>query len=128
MNLATILGGSHRGILDSIGKKAKACRTITHLEKSNRSDKTREKPPMEGYNADTPTAEQIEGFLTPDASGPIYMVNLLKFKEHAEYEDGRETSLSGREAYTLYATEVAKVITQVGGADVRGRRDTADAG
>ena len=43
------------------------------------------------------------------------MVNLLKFKEHAEYEDGRETSLSGREAYTPFATEVAKVITQVGG-------------
>ena len=71
---------------------------------------------MEVLNAVTPTAEQIEGFLTPDASGPIYMVNLLKFKEHAEYEDGRETSLSGREAYTLYATEVAKIVTQVGGA------------
>ena len=70
---------------------------------------------MEVHNAVTPTAEQIEGSLAPDASGPIYMLNLLKFKEHAEYEDGRETSLSGREAYTLYATEVAKVITQVGG-------------
>jgi uncharacterized protein (DUF1330 family) len=42
-------------------------------------------------------------------------LNLLKFKQHAEYEDGRETSLSGREAYALYAAEVAKVITQVGG-------------
>ena len=84
---------------------------------------------MEVHNAVTPTAEQIEGFLAPDAAGPIYMVNLLKFKAHAEYEDGRDTSLSGREAYMLYATEVAKVITQVGGkltfgADVR----AADAG
>ena len=70
---------------------------------------------MEVHNAVTPTAEQIEGFLAPDAARPIYMVNLLKFKAHAEYEDGRETSLSGREAYMLYATEVAKVITQVGG-------------
>ena len=70
---------------------------------------------MEVHNAVTPTAEQIEGFLAPDAAGPIYMVNLLKFKAHAEYEDGRETSLSGREAYMLYATEVAKVITKVGG-------------
>ena len=67
------------------------------------------------HNAVTPSAEQIEGFLAPDAAGPIYMVNLLKFKAHAEYEDGRETSLSGREAYMLYATEVAMVITQVGG-------------
>ena len=70
---------------------------------------------MEVHNAITPTSEQIEGFLAPNAAGPIYMVNLLKFKAHAEYEDGRETSLSGREAYMLYATEVAKVITLVGG-------------
>jgi len=70
---------------------------------------------MQVHNAVTPTAEQIEGFLAPDAAGPIYMLNLLKFKAHAEYEDGRETSLSGREDYMLYATAVAKVITQVGG-------------
>ena len=70
---------------------------------------------MEVHNAVTPTAAQIEGFRTPDATGPIFMVNLLKFKERAEYEDGRETPLSGREAYALYAAEVAKVITQVGG-------------
>ena len=70
---------------------------------------------MQVHNAVTPTAEQIEGFLAPDAAGPIYMLNLLKFKAHAEYEDGRETSLSGQEAYMLYATEVAKVITQVEG-------------
>ena len=70
---------------------------------------------MEVHNAVTPTAEQIEGFVAPGAAGPIFMVNLLKFKERAEYEDGRETPLSGREAYALYAAEVAKVITQVGG-------------
>ena len=70
---------------------------------------------MEVQNAVTPTAEQIAGFLAPGAAGPIYMVNLLKFKEYAEYEDSRGTSLSGREAYMLYATEVAKLITQVGG-------------
>ena len=40
---------------------------------------------MEVHNAVTPTAEQIEGFLAPDAGGPIFMVNLLKFKERAEY-------------------------------------------
>ena len=45
---------------------------------------------MQVHNAVTPTAEQIEGFLAPDAARPIYMVNLLKFKAHAEYEDGRK--------------------------------------
>ena len=56
---------------------------------------------MQVHNAVTPTAEQIEGFLAPDAAGPIYMLNLLKFKAHAEYEDGRETSLSGRDEFVV---------------------------
>lgn len=47
--------------------------------------------------------------------GPIYMVNLLKFKEKAEYADGRETDLSGREAYNLYGKDVAKLIVKFGG-------------
>ncbi|MFK8022692.1 MAG: hypothetical protein AB8G26_01905 [Ilumatobacter sp.] len=40
---------------------------------------------------------------TPPADdGPVWMVNLMKYKEHAEYVDGRETSLSGREADDAY--------------------------
>ena len=57
---------------------------------------------MEVHNAVMPTAAQIEGFPAPDATGPIFMVNVLKFKADAEYEDGRETPLSGREAYALH--------------------------
>ena len=38
--------------------------------------------------------EQIAAMLEPGPDGPIYMVNLLKFKDHAEYEDGRETDLT----------------------------------
>lgn len=70
---------------------------------------------MEYQNAVAPTSEQVEGFLTPAAEGPIFMVNLLKFKALAEYEDGRQTELTGREAYYIYARGVAEVIQQVGG-------------
>lgn len=70
---------------------------------------------MEYQNAVVPTSEQVEGFLTPAAEGPIFMVNLLKFKALAEYEDGRQTELTGREAYHIYARGVAEVIQQVGG-------------
>ena len=70
---------------------------------------------MEYQNAVTPTPEQVEGFLTPGAEGPIFMVNLLKFKALAEYEDGRQTELTGREAYHIYARGVAEVIQRVGG-------------
>ena len=70
---------------------------------------------MEVQNAVIPTAEQMEGFLSPDADEPIFMVNLLKFRERAEYEDRRDSELTGREAYQIYATGVARVIKEVGG-------------
>ena len=46
------------------------------------------------------------------------MVNLLKFKDKAEYQDGRATDLSGREAYGLYAEGVSRLLAEVGGAVV----------
>ena len=59
--------------------------------------------------------EQMEKMLEPGPEGPIVMVNLLKFKEKAEYEDGRESELSGREAYAVYGQGVAELIREFGG-------------
>ena len=70
---------------------------------------------MEVVNKVYPNEDQIKGFLEPGAKGPICMVNLLKFKEKAEYEDGRETDLSGREAYELYEQDVKKLLQSIGG-------------
>lgn len=55
-----------------------------------------------------------EDMMQPGPDGPIYMVNLLKFKEHADYDDGRETDLSGRDAYQIYGREVSKLIREYG--------------
>ena len=71
---------------------------------------------MEVNNSVYPNKEQIEGFLKPGPEGPICMVNLLKFKPLAEYEDGRATQLSGREAYELYEKGVKNILQEVGGA------------
>ena len=38
----------------------------------------------------------------PEDDGPVWMVNLMRYKDHAEYGDGRETNLSGREADNAY--------------------------
>ena len=38
----------------------------------------------------------------PEDDGPVWMVNLMRYKELAEYEDGRETTLTGREADEAY--------------------------
>ncbi len=71
---------------------------------------------MEVKNSVRPNDEQIAGFLEPGPDGPIYMVNLLKFKDKAEYEDGRETDLTGEEAYGIYGAAVSKLLKKFGGA------------
>jgi uncharacterized protein (DUF1330 family) len=58
---------------------------------------------------------QIQGLMQKGPDGPIFMVNLLKFKERAEYEDGRATSLTGREAYMIYGRAVSELLPKFGG-------------
>lgn len=59
--------------------------------------------------------KQIEGLMQEGPEGPIFMVNLLKFREKAEYEDGRECSLSGRDAYMIYGRAVTELLPKFGG-------------
>ena len=40
-------------------------------------------------NALYPNKQQVETLLSLPDNGPVCMVNLLKFREKAEYEDGR---------------------------------------
>ena len=68
---------------------------------------------MEVKNALVPNDEQMKGFMEGDIDTPIYMVNLLKFKDKAEYEDGRETNLTGEEAYSIYGLEVLEHLKKV---------------
>lgn len=70
---------------------------------------------MEYKNSVHPTKEQMEGFLEGDSDTPIAMINLLKFKKKAEYEDGRDTNLTGEQAYAIYMDEVVGHLKKVGG-------------
>ena len=73
---------------------------------------------MKVENAVTPNEEQLAGVLEGDTETPIKMVNLLTFKDKAEYADGRETNLSGKEAYEIYTTEVQGHLEKVGGKSI----------
>ena len=76
---------------------------------------------MEVINEVIPSdPKQIEAMMAEGPSEPIFMINLLKFKEKAEYEDGRETSLSGRDAYMIYGKEVSKLLPKFGGKAIFG--------
>ena len=44
---------------------------------------------MQVNNSVYPNQAQLQGFTEPGPEGPIYMVNLLKFKEKAEYLAGQ---------------------------------------
>ncbi len=53
-------------------------------------------------NAIEPLPEQVQAFLAQHPEGePVYMLNLLKFKTRATYDDGED--ISGKAAYGRYA-------------------------
>ena len=62
-----------------------------------------------------PTPEQLQSLATSAESGPVVMINLLRFKEQADGVDA-EDGISGEEAYyERYATGVAPHLERVGG-------------
>ena len=66
-------------------------------------------------NAVYPSQEQFTGLLESDFMGPVCMVNLLKFKAQAEYEDGRPADLTGIGAYRLYGELMRVFVKSKGG-------------
>ncbi|MGB0922137.1 MAG: DUF1330 domain-containing protein [Alphaproteobacteria bacterium] len=76
---------------------------------------------MEVINAVNPDPQQAAEFFSDAAENkPVYMVNMLKFKDKAAYADGRKTTLSGRDAYALYGDGVKALLAEVGAAPVFG--------
>jgi uncharacterized protein (DUF1330 family) len=70
---------------------------------------------MKVVNQSAPTPERFQEFFGAEDTGPFMMVNLLKFREKAEYADGHDSDLTGREAFALYGAEVGKLILKAGG-------------
>jgi uncharacterized protein (DUF1330 family) len=70
---------------------------------------------MKVENAVFPGPEQIAGFFGAPEDGPFVMVNLLKFKAKAEYEDGSDAHLTGAEAYGRYGDAVRVLVENLGG-------------
>jgi uncharacterized protein (DUF1330 family) len=70
---------------------------------------------VEVANAVFPSMEQAASFFGGADDGSFVMVNLLKFKELADYEDGSDPGLSGRDAYLRYGAAVQACLAEVGG-------------
>ncbi len=70
---------------------------------------------MEVVNQVVPTMERAMEFFDGVEDGPFVMVNLLKYKPHAEYEDGSDAHLTGAEAYARYGEAVREMVAALGG-------------
>jgi uncharacterized protein (DUF1330 family) len=70
---------------------------------------------MQVVNRLRPNEAQMAGFADGASDGPIYMLNLLKYRNKAEYADGRESTLTGREAYAVYTQGVRELLKEFGG-------------
>jgi len=70
---------------------------------------------MEVVNQVVPTMERAMEFFGGVEDGPFVMVNLLKFKPKAEYEDGSDAHLTGAEAYGRYGEAVREMVAAIGG-------------
>lgn len=73
---------------------------------------------MNVVNAVFPGPGQIAAFFGGAEDGPFVMINLLKFKERADYPDGSDADLSGREAYARYGVAVQACLAAVGGKSI----------
>ena len=79
---------------------------------------------MKVENKVMPNEKQMEEFLEEGHDEPIFMVNLLKFKDRAKYPDKRKSNLSGKEAYAIYSKEVVGHLEKVGGKPIFGSEVT----
>lgn len=71
---------------------------------------------MKVENHIIPGDDQISAMMNdPGPSGPIVMVNLLKFRDKAKYADGSNPDMSGRDAYALYGAGVVPLVAKHGG-------------
>ncbi|MEM8754163.1 MAG: DUF1330 domain-containing protein [Pseudomonadota bacterium] len=67
-----------------------------------------------------PTRAQFEAFKALPRDTPINMLNLVRLRDEAAYEDGRKAT--GAEAYAAYGRESAPIFEGVGGSMLwRGR-------
>lgn len=62
-----------------------------------------------------PTREKLMELAASKDEAPIVMLNLLKFRDVADYKDGRVEKISGREAYARYAEKMRTIVEARGG-------------
>ena len=63
----------------------------------------------------TPRRDQLAALAEQAPDGSLFMLNLLEFRDRANYADGRDEDITGAEAYGRYGRAVARMIHDLGG-------------
>jgi len=63
-----------------------------------------------------PTRESFAAFREMEREGTVHMLNLLRFRDRAAYDDGTEAT--GAEAYRAYARDSEPIFHRLGGRQV----------
>ena len=63
-----------------------------------------------------PTPERFAAFRGMDREGPVHMLNLLRFRDQAAYDDGKVAT--GAEAYAACGRDSAPVFQRLGGRQI----------
>jgi hypothetical protein len=76
-------------------------------------------PPANVDPSIDPTADQVRALRDSGPDGPVVMLNLLKFRERANYPAGSpHAACSGAEAYRRYQTAFVETVGEVSHAEV----------
>ena len=76
-------------------------------------------PPANFDPSIDPTADQVRALRDAGPDGPVVMLNLLKFRDQANYPAGSpHQPCSGAEAYRRYQTAFVESVGDVSGAEV----------
>ncbi|VAV95379.1 hypothetical protein MNBD_ACTINO02-2928 [hydrothermal vent metagenome] len=66
-----------------------------------------------------PTPESTAALMARDVTGPLTMLNLLRFRDQADYVDAPELApqepITGAQAYAIYMGKTLPLLTKVGG-------------
>ncbi|MFT5576558.1 MAG: hypothetical protein ACI89D_002086 [Bermanella sp.] len=63
-----------------------------------------------------PTRAQFEAMLAMPTGEPVYMLNMLRFRDQADYADKTDVATcSGRAAYARYGAGIVEILRKVGG-------------
>ena len=94
------------GIIVSRGKAATTVREMSNIEVEMHG----------GEGGVNPTAESIAALFAAHGDGPVHMLNLLKFREVADYPVGHEhEGSSGADAYGRYGEVALRNVGSLGG-------------